>query len=328
MSMSGYLANSFEHFGPLIVFVVVFIDQLGVPIPALPVLIVAGSSFAASRPQLSVLFALALIACLCADCLWFLIGRTYGMRVLKTLCRISLEPDSCVSETQGRFERWGVNSLVVAKFVPGLGVIAPPLAGALRVGWLRFSLLSMVGSALWVAAGLGAGFAFAGQIDRILAHLARIGTLAALGAVLLLGGYVCMKWLERRRFLDQLRMARISVDELYQLIDTGKQPIILDVRAQTARSLEPRWIPNSIHAPLAELARALKDLSREREIIVYCNCPNEASAALVAKQLLAQGFTRVRPLHGGLDAWIAAGHPVQTAVLPSEVTDHSSAVGS
>jgi membrane protein DedA with SNARE-associated domain/rhodanese-related sulfurtransferase len=310
--MSAYLATLFEHFGPLIVFLVVFIDQLGIPVPAMPVLIVAGSSFGASRPQLALLFALAVLACLGADFLWYLIGRTYGMRVLKTLCRISLEPDSCVSQTQGRFERWGVGSLVIAKFVPGLAIIAPPLAGAMRVGWLRFGLLSLTGSALWVSVGLGAGFAFAAQIERIFAHLARVGLLAASGTAALLGAYVFIKWRERRRFLEALRMARITVDELYQLIETGKQPIILDVRTQTARSLEPRWIPNAIHAPLPELARALKDLSREQEIIVYCNCPNEVSAALVARQLIAQGFTKVRPLHGGLDAWVAAGYAVHS----------------
>jgi membrane protein DedA with SNARE-associated domain/rhodanese-related sulfurtransferase len=310
--MSGYFATLFEHFGPLIVFLVVFIDQLGIPIPAMPVLIVAGGSYGASRPQLALLFALALLACLGADFFWFLIGRTYGMRVLKTLCRISLEPDSCVSQTQGRFERWGVNSLVIAKFVPGLAIIASPLAGAMRVGWLRFGVLSLIGSALWVAVGLGAGFAFAAQIERVFARLARVGLLAAIVAAALLGAYLVSKWHERRRFLDELRMARITVDDLYQLIESGKHPIILDVRTQTARSLEPRWIPNAIHAPIAEMAQALKNLSREQEIIVYCNCPNDASAALVARQLMAQGFTRVRPLHGGLDAWVAAGYAVHT----------------
>ncbi len=297
-----------EHYCVPIVFVAVLIDQLGVPIPAVPVLIVAGSLAANGRVSAAALFIAAVVATLIADAVWFLIGRTYGMRVLKTLCRISLEPDSCVSQTQDRFERWGVNSIVIAKFIPGLATIAPPLAGALRVSWLRFRGLSLIASSLWTAVGLGAGLVFKGPI----AELERIGGMAAAGLGVALIIYIAYKWRERRRFLASLRMARISVDDLYALLTAKQDPLILDVRTHTARSLEPRWIPSAIHAPVEELEHWLKDYSREREIIVYCTCPNEASAAQVAKRLMNHGFKRVRPLHGGLDAWIDAGYPVET----------------
>jgi len=297
-----------EHYCVLIVFVAVLIDQLGIPIPAVPVLVVAGSLAANGRASAAALFAAAVVATLIADAVWFLIGRTYGMRVLKTLCRISLEPDSCVSQTQGRFERWGVNSIVIAKFIPGLGAIAPPLAGALHVSWLRFLGLSLIASSLWAAVGLGAGMIFKGPI----AELERIGGMAAAGLGVALAMYIAYKWRERRRFLASLRMARISVDDLYALLTAKQDPLILDVRTHTARSLQPRWIPTAIHAPVEELEHWLKDYSREREIIVYCTCPNEASAAQVAKRLMNHGFKRVRPLHGGLDAWIDAGYPVDT----------------
>jgi membrane protein DedA with SNARE-associated domain/rhodanese-related sulfurtransferase len=297
-----------EHYCVLIVFVAVLIDQLGIPIPAVPVLVVAGSLAANGRASAAALFAAAVVATLIADAVWFLIGRTYGMRVLKMLCRISLEPDSCVSQTQGRFERWGVNSIVIAKFIPGLGTIAPPLAGALQVSWLRFMGLSLIASSLWAAVGLGAGMIFKGPI----AELGRIGGMAAAGLGVALAIYIAYKWRERRRFLASLRMARISVDDLYALLTAKQDPLILDVRTHTARSLQPRWIPTAIHAPVEELEHWLKDYSREREIIVYCTCPNEASAAQVAKRLMNHGFKRVRPLHGGLDAWIDAGYPVET----------------
>jgi membrane protein DedA with SNARE-associated domain/rhodanese-related sulfurtransferase len=272
------------------------------------VLVVAGSLAANGRASAAALFAAAVVATLIADAVWFLIGRTYGMRVLKMLCRISLEPDSCVSQTQGRFERWGVNSIVIAKFIPGLGTIAPPLAGALQVSWLRFMGLSLIASSLWAAVGLGAGMIFKGPI----AELGRIGGMAAAGLGVALAIYIAYKWRERRRFLASLRMARISVDDLYALLTAKQDPLILDVRTHTARSLQPRWIPTAIHAPVEELEHWLKDYSREREIIVYCTCPNEASAAQVAKRLMNHGFKRVRPLHGGLDAWIDAGYPVET----------------
>ena len=306
--MHTQLFSLLEHYCVLIVFVAVLIDQLGIPIPAVPVLVVAGSLAANGRASAAALFAAAVVATLIADAVWFLIGRTYGMRVLKMLCRISLEPDSCVSQTQGRFERWGVNSIVIAKFIPGLGTIAPPLAGALQVSWLRFMGLSLMASSLWAAVGLGAGMIFKGPI----AELGRIGGMAAAGLGVALAIYIAYKWRERRRFLASLRMARISVDDLYALLTAKQDPLILDVRTHTARSLQPRWIPTAIHAPVEELEHWLKDYSREREIIVYCTCPNEASAAQVAKRLMNHGFKRVRPLHGGLDAWIDAGYPVQT----------------
>jgi len=229
------------------------------------------------------------------------------------LCRVSLEPDSCVSETQGRFERWGVNSLLIAKFVPGLATIAPPLAGAMRIGWARFIALSTIAAMLWVGTGLLAGMLFKTQIERLLIRLDDIGSMAFGVAVVLLGAYVAYKWWERTRFYKTLRMARISVAELQQLIQKGSQPLIIDVRSSSARELEPRWIPGAVHISLPDVDARLKELPRERDIILYCTCPSEASAARVARILMNHGFKRVRPLHGGLDAWVAAGYAIAQA---------------
>jgi len=310
--MHSAIPNLVADYGVLIVFFSVLLDQFGVPFPAIPVLIVAGSLVGAGKANALECFCASLSACLIADLSWFWIGRSYGMNVLKTLCKISLEPDSCVSQTQSRFERWGVNSLIVAKFIPGLGVIAPPLAGALRLGLLRFVVLSGVGSMLWSVTGLGAGMVFADQIGRVYAPLQRYGGIAASVVVLLLVCYVAYKWWERRRFLQELRMARITVDELYGLMESQENPVILDVRTHTARQLEPRWIPTAIHAPSDALEEAIRELEREREIVVYCTCPNEASAARVAKRLRNLGFKNVRPLHGGLDSWVARGYRIET----------------
>jgi rhodanese-related sulfurtransferase len=243
--------------------------------------------------------------------------------VLKLLCRISLEPDSCVSQTQTRFERWGINSLVVAKFVPGLAIIAPPLAGAMRIGWGRFIALSAAGAALWVGTAMAAGALFRAQIAMMLRHLGAIGSAAALVVAGVLAIYIAYKWWERMRFFKSLRMARIGVAELYELLRAGAEPIIVDVRSPTARALEPRWIPGALHVPLDEIAKHIKDLPRDREIVLYCACPSEASAARVARVLMNHGFKKVRPLHGGLDAWRAAGYAV--AGLTEQSTDGSGA---
>jgi membrane protein DedA with SNARE-associated domain/rhodanese-related sulfurtransferase len=302
-----------SHYGLSLVVLNVFIDQLGLPVPAVPTLVMAGGLAANSQLSLMALFSGSVIACLVADCGWYLLGQVYGIRVLKTLCRISLEPDSCVSQTQSRFERWGVNSLIIAKFVPGLAIIAPPMAGALRIGWLRFILLSTASAFLWVGTALFAGFLFKSQIEAVLVNLDRFGSIVALAAVTLLVAYIAYKWWERARFFRLLRMARIDVTDLHQLIKQGDAPVIVDVRSATARALEPRWIPGALHLPLDQVAGRVKGLPQDREIVLYCTCPSEASAARVARVLMNHGFKRVRPLHGGLDAWLAAGYSVEFA---------------
>jgi membrane protein DedA with SNARE-associated domain/rhodanese-related sulfurtransferase len=300
------------QYGLLIVVANVFLDQIGLPIPAVPTLVVAGACAADGQMPLLPVFLCSVVACLLADCGWYLVGQKYGIRVLKTLCRISLEPDSCVSQTQTRFERWGINSLVIAKFIPGLAIIAPPLAGAMRIGWLRFIGLSTCGGFLWVGSGLIAGMLFKSQIERLLQHLDDVGSAAGAGVLILLTAYIAYKWWERSRFYKMLRMARISVTDLYGLIQAGAAPVIVDVRSVTARALEPRWIPGAVHVPLQDVASHLKELPRDREIILYCACPSEATAARVAKILMNHGFKKVRPLYGGLDAWVAAGYEVAT----------------
>ncbi|HWS64016.1 MAG TPA: DedA family protein/thiosulfate sulfurtransferase GlpE [Steroidobacteraceae bacterium] len=308
--MTQHLLLSIGQYGLTIVFFNVLVQQIGLPVPAVPTLVVAGALAADGQLPPAALFLWSVVACLMADCGWYFIGQTYGIRVLKLLCQISLEPDSCVSQTQTRFERWGINSLVVSKFIPGLAIIAPPLAGAMRIGWGRFIALSAAGAALWVGTAMAVGALFRAQIAMMLRHVGAIGSAAAL----MLGGalaiYIGYKWWERTRFFKSLRMARIGVADLHELLQAGAEPIIVDVRSPTARALEPRWIPGALHVPLEEIAKHIKDLPRDREIVLYCACPSEASAARVARVLMNHGFKKVRPLHGGLDAWRAAGYAV------------------
>jgi membrane protein DedA with SNARE-associated domain/rhodanese-related sulfurtransferase len=302
------MSPALTQHGLLVIVINVLLNQIGLPVPAVPTLIVAGAFAANGQLPVASLICGCIAACLAADCGWYFVGQIYGIRVLRTLCRISLEPDSCVSQTQVRFERWGTNSLVIAKFVPGLSILAPPLAGAMRIGWLRFIGLSILAAALWVGVSVGAGMLFRLQIEQLLAHIARIGGLAAATALALLCTYVAYKGWQRFRFYQMLRMARISVAELDALMRAGAAPIIIDVRSSTARALEPQWIPGALHVSLPDVGPALKDLPRDREIILYCTCPSEASAARVAKILMSHGFKQVRPLQGGLEAWRAAGY--------------------
>jgi len=182
------------QYGLAVVAFNVLLNQIGLPVPAVPTLVLAGAIAANGQLPLGQLFLAAVGACVVADCAWYGIGQKYGIRVLKTLCRISLEPDSCVSETESQFDRWGVNSLVIAKFVPGWATIAPPLAGAMRIGWLRFIFLSTLAAILWSGAGLLAGMLFNTQIARLLIRLDEIGSISLAAALLLLTAYVGYKW--------------------------------------------------------------------------------------------------------------------------------------
>jgi len=309
--MQHTLAAFSGELGVVFVIVNVLLDQIGLPVPALPTLILAGAVAAHSPGSAAALFLGASTACVLPDLGWYVAGRRYGSRVMRFLCRISLSPDSCVSQTQLRFERWGASTLVFAKFVPGLGIIAPPLAGATGMRWPRFVVYSAVGAALWVGAALGAGMLLKPQVEYLLPRLQHIGVDAAAVIGIVLAAYIALKWWQRRRFFAALRMSRISVGELYQLVEAGAAPVIVDVRSATAQALNPRRVPGAISITIQEVDQRLQQLPRERDIVLYCTCPNEASAAQVAKILIKSGFKRVRPLHGGLDAWIAAGYAAE-----------------
>jgi len=298
-------------FGLTVLFFNVLLQQLGLPVPVVPTLVVAGALAADGQLPLPGVYALALAACLIGDSTWYTAGRIYGMRVMRLLCRISLTPDTCVRQTQTSFERHGPLALVVAKFIPGLRMIAPPLAGATRMNFARFAGLSLLGSSLWVGAALVAGVLLRPEIARLLPRLAGLEGVLVVLLLVLLAAYIALKWRERRRFYAALDMARISVEELYARMQGEPAPVIVDVRSATALGLEGRRIPGALHVPLHEVAQHLSGLPRDREIVLYCNCPNEASAAQAARLLRDYGFPRVHPLHGGLDAWIAAGYAVE-----------------
>jgi len=293
--------------GLLLVFANVLLQQLGVPIPAEPTLVVAGSLAARGLLPLPGLVGVTWLAVLIADSTWYWLGRRYGNQVLRVVCRLALSPDSCVRTTEQTFTRWGLKSLAVAKFIPGFSMVAPPLAGAMRVRWSSFLLFDLMAAVLWSSVGIGAGLIFYRQVDRVLAALVGLGGWAPVVGVILLAAFVGGKWVQRRRFYRNLRMARISVSELKRLIDVGDNPIVFDVRTVTARERDPLRIPGAIAFELSQLDAVVAELADQREVILYCNCPSEASAARIARLLMDRGVRSVRPLAGGLQAWIDAG---------------------
>lgn len=283
------------------------VQQLGAPIPATPLLLLAGAHAAADPIYGVYTLALAMVASTAGSLPWFWAGRRYGYRVLKLMCRISLSPDGCVRQTETVFERYGAAALLIAKFVPGLARVAPPLAGTFRFSTASFLLYYGAGNALWAGAGLILGLAFHTEIDWLMDRLAAFGGHAlavVLGVVAL---YVAYRWLVRRQFLKSLRASRIGVAELQEMIGRGEAPIVLDVRSRTHRKLDSRMIPGARPVDLDDLEGPLAQIPSGRNVVVYCACPNDATAVKVAMLLRRRGIRDVRPLAGGFDAWINAG---------------------
>ena len=305
------------QYGLALVFLNVLIEQIGLPVPAVPILVLAGAAAADGQLSAPAVLGVAFIACALGDGAWYVAGRLYGTRVMKLLCRISLSPDSCVRQTEAQFERWGALALILGKFVPGLSTIAPPLAGVMRLGWPSFAVLNSIGILIWAGVAVGAGMLFHAQVDYLISRLGDLGAVAASLVAALLAGYIALKWWERRRFYKTLRLARMTVDELRGLMHKGKGALVFDVRSAVARGRDPRFIPGAVALDPKDLDKRLDDLPMDREIVFYCSCPNEASAAAVAKQLIERGYTRVRPLLGGLEAWTDAGYELESREVRS-----------
>jgi membrane protein DedA with SNARE-associated domain/rhodanese-related sulfurtransferase len=306
----SHLISLLQEFGLGLVFVNVLALQAGLPVPAYPVLIVAGAYAAMGGNPLWALVAVGVLASLIADTLWYGAGRKFGMRILSMLCKVSLSQDSCVRQTESIFQRFGPGSMLFAKFVPGFASVATALAGALRLPYWMFVLFDAIGAALWVGVGVGLGYLFRDAIEELMLKLSSLGKY---GVALIVAGFVVwilIKWFRRYMFIKQLRMDRVSVDELRDLIADNKVNAIVDVRSPLSQKATGR-IPGARTIDMQKIGEGFEGVSPEGEVIVYCACPNEATAVKVAQKLIKLGYKRIRPLHGGIDAWIEAGLEVE-----------------
>ena len=263
------MAGPLVQYGLWLVFGNVLLTQLGAPLPAIPTLVVAGALAQQGHWPAALVIGLAVVACLAGDLPWYYAGRRYGYRVLNTLCRISMEPDSCVRQTEDVFMRWGPPSLMFAKFIPGFATVAPPIAGALRLALAPFLAYSAVGAALWAGVAVVVGVVFHAQVDQVLRWGAEMGSYVVLviGAIVVF--YMGAKWVERYLFLRFMRMMRISERELHELMQENPGPVILDVRSAAARKLDPRRIPGSLVIDVEALA-ARAGIEPDRDVVIYC----------------------------------------------------------
>lgn len=304
------LTELFARHGLLAVAIAVLLHQLGAPLPSTPLLLLLGAE-SMSRDGFALrAFAAITGAAMLANALWFWAGRRLGRRVLSALCRVSISPDSCVRQNELSFARRGAFTLLVAKFVPGLSMLAPPLAGALGMTAGRFVAWNLLGSALWAAAGLLAGRVFHAQIDALLRELARLGSSAIVLCVALLAAYLAWRLWRRAAVRRELnRFERLDPAEALALQQAGCPIVFVDVRGGPPDSR----IPGARHLDLGTLGEStLAGWPPEAEFVTYCSCPNDVSAARAAQWLKAQGY-EARVLRGGIEAWRRAGLALETA---------------
>ncbi len=316
----------FVHYAYLILFVWVLAEQIGIPIPSIPLLLTAGTLSATHRVShvYSVLAVLA--ACAIADSMWFLLGRRYGNSVLKLLCRLSFEASTCVTKTEGYFTRRGPATLLFAKFVPGLSTVAPPIAGQSGMPYAKFLVYDLAGSLIWSESYLLAGRFFGDLAKKSAPFFQWLGRFAFVIFILMVLGFFAYRLFRQRRFLRQVRELRLEPEELKEMLDNAEAsgntpPFIVDLRHPLDYLPDPRVLPGALRIGPNELKQHSEIIPRDRDVILYCTCPSEETSAKLALQLHKLGIYRVRPLRGGFEGWKEAGYPLVDYVTETPSSD-------
>ena len=254
----------------LVLFGLVFAEQIGLPMPALPFLLAAGALVRTGQLDLGTAMLVGVTASVLSDLLWYQLGRRRGTQVLNLLCRISLEPDSCVRRTEDLFARHGARSLLVAKFFPGYNTVAPPLAGIFGMRPASFLLYDALGAALWLGAFGGLGYLFGNQLELVVEKISTYG--AGFGGLLLIAliAYVLYKYIQRQRFLRQLKIARITPEELERRRADGEEIVVVDLRHAVEFEADPESIPGALHMPVEEVGERTAEIPQEQEIVLFC----------------------------------------------------------
>ena len=305
--------------GYLIVFGWVLLEQLGVPIPSIPLLLTAGTLSATHRLHAEGALAIVVAACAISDTIWWAMGRRFGGRVLRLLCRFSLEASTCVRKTENYFGRHGASTLLLAKFVPGLSTVAAPIAGQTGMGIIRFLAYDLAGAAIWGGTYIYLGRFFGDALKRsqILFHL--FGHFAVGLVFLMVLGIVLYRVIKQRRFLKSVRELRLDAKELKALLEESATsgaplPYIVDLRHPLDYMPDPRVLPGAVRIGPSELAKHANRIPLDRDVVLYCTCPSEETSAKMALSLHKLGISRVRPLRGGFDGWKEAGYPLEEYV--------------
>lgn len=302
--------------GYTFLFCYVFSVQAGVALPADPLLLIMGALVGDGRYSFGLSVLIALTAALAGDYIWYELGRRRGFAILSLLCKFSLEPDACVRKTETGFAKRGAWTLVFAKFIPGMSLVSMPIAGAIRMPRIKFLLADAVGCLLWTAAYLFLGRLFHSQVDAVVRLLGLYGRRAGVIVTLLIVAYVAYRYIQRRRFLRQLRINRITADDAFAMMQKGKHVTVVDLRNAAEVAAAGRKIAGAIVLRPDDLRDGSHGIPEKNDIILYCSCPNEITSARVALQLKRAGIYKVHPLAGGFEGWAALNLPMESVNEP------------
>ena len=300
------ISESLQRDAVWVVFLNVLLQQAGLPVPAVPTLLLAGS-LAVSSNQLANILAAAIVASVIADWMWYLAGRAFGYRVLSGLCKLSINPGSCVSQTEARFVRWGLGSLVIAKFIPGFSTVAPPIAGSLRMALPGFLLAAAAGAALWAGLALGTGWILRREVQTVISALDEQAGSVLVVVVGIVAIWLSWKLWQKYRFRQWSAVPHITPAELLAAMEARQPLLLLDLRGASMVA-ETGPIVGATIAEHDRLLDAVGNWPRSQPIVTLCACPEDAGAVQAARRLLAEGYLSVRPLKGGYEAWLAAGN--------------------
>jgi membrane protein DedA with SNARE-associated domain len=268
--MNDTLQFLVEH-GYIVLFGAVLAQQIGLPLPSTPFIIAAGALARSGQLSLGATIFLAFCAAMIADLVWFQIGRLRGARVLQLLCRISLEPDYCVRRTENSFARYGAKTLVIGKIVPGISVLATPMAGVYGLPPSRFLIFDGLGILVWIIPFELLGYVFSDQLEDVVTYASRFGGLLFLLVIAGIATYIGWKYAQRRRFLRSLRIARITPEQLKADLDSGADLVIVDLRHAMDTEAEPRMLPGAIRVPAENLEERAEEIPRNKTLVLYCS---------------------------------------------------------
>ncbi len=312
----AFLLRAFTRHAYAILFGWVLVEQAGVPVPSIPLLLAAGTLSAAHRLHLAAALPLIMLACLFADSMWFFLGRRYGTRIVNVLCKMSMEAATCLTRTENSLAHRGAVTLLFAKFVPGLSTMAAPLAGQAGMSYQAFVAYDMLGTLGWASAWLFGG-RFFGDLAERSQHLFGVLAHFAVGLVLLgVVGTLVVRYVRRVQFLRELRGLRLEPAQLLAMIADAEReglepPFIVDLRHPLDVSSDPLTLPHALRIGPDDLKERHAMIPRDRDVVLYCTCPSEETSAKVALELRRLGVRRVRPLRGGLQGWRDAGYALE-----------------
>jgi membrane protein DedA with SNARE-associated domain/rhodanese-related sulfurtransferase len=315
--MNPHVQDILRH-GYLWLFLAALLERIGLPLLVTPLVIAAGAVAGLGDLSLLGIILVTVLASEIGDLIWYELGRNRGSSVLRLLCKISLEPDSCVRRSEDAFARHMTTSLISSKFVPGVGRLAGPVAGMSGMARDRFLLLNGLGSLLWALVFALVGYIPARKLPIDVLLEAAAGWFLVL-LIVALAANVIWKYVQRQRFIRSLRVSRMTVDELKAAIDRGERPFVVDLRHKLEFLVNPRTVSTAVRISPDELSLRHAEIPRDREVVLYCTCPSEATSAKVAMELKKIGITRVRPLMGGLQAWENQGYPMDDFYHEDEV---------